>query len=1578
MTALYQDFMSDLFDSRQSPLLIEVQKKHFDQLKNDNETFSELVSYRKIYDAEFSDKELTNLIIINAADGEKTQILNTIYHLVSKSLKNKKALDSVLKVSVYFSTLGFAELVDDNITSKISDVVTDYKDKLTEILGDKGSEYITEKPVNIVIDTIENSAKRATEAANERHQLGSELYLSNQAKKCLLELATNISTYHTPHQAMQFTLKLITALGLDAPKLIVINNPYNLDSASLSLLSLLFSHAKDLKQKGQSTNISVLFNYTNQQPYDEPNDAHDLDNNDHEHFLNLKRLRHMVQRYGMLEKPGASIPKVVIRASTFIGRIEELAQLSQSHLNFIGQCKEEGQNTKKSLWTLITGEPGTGKTALVNKHLESIKNNDDSLISSQIRLRLLNQVGHKSQMTGLASLLQSIQSESIRLTQYYQANQNFIVRAINDKEILLKDAKKDVGQTIKDKQLSQSIIKKAVKFIADCASFGTIHGAASAALDAFSLDKSHVQTADAMAADNSVDKKQSQFDQLSMALQHLSHISVAVNGKAAAIPLLLFIDDLQWLDELSAEFILTRLLPQFSAQVLLTARQSDSETSYKLALQEENRSPYRIKLFNIAKLCNPTSNNNVTNTQILAEQKKHIRLTEQFILKGMDKHTLALLIRSVYCGTSQEQSDIVASALIEALTEEDVTKKTQVITLFAVEALNVISDDAFYIRNTELTRLIIQPIKGICKINPAAEKNLHQIVKKVFSLLRKVHIDAFNHDSLQDETKRSFTLSSYAVMEERLFIINQYFAEYGDAATFSLQLSAVIGAPFDSDLISNLITTLRDVDTVKYPELSPLKTYLNQQTGGTLTPEHLDILDEVFEILRRLQQGRNMHQYRHGLFAVFLRQQAKHSLTTFFDHKEGRYTINVFFAYCQEVFDTKLEIFKGMTQPTTEQFKDNLYLMLSLNNLVEFAYGFDKKFWAEGYSNSLNSLAYLYGQTNSTDAGIYLHEKSLAIRERLYAEHPDRWARHYGTSLNNLAISYAQVGRVTDGIRLNEKALVIGEMLYAEHPEESAEDYSRCLTNVAYCYGLVGRKDEGIPLLERAFAVIEGVYADRPDRWAARFSRTMHNLAVSYEQVRRTDDAIHLNERAFAIQEELYVKNPDRWSIEYCESLNNLATSYAQDSRTDDAIRRHEQALVVLGGLYNDNPRRWVEAYSFSLTNLAYCYTHVGQTDKGINYHEQALGILEEPYAEYPDRWSEDYCRSLSNLAYCNVQVSRTDEGMRLHERALAILEGLYANNSDGWGEQCCSALRNLASCYKQVNCMDDAIRLNEQALDILEGLYTEDPVRWAEDYSTSLTNLASCYQQVSRTDDCIRLHERALAMRERLYAEDPNRWAKEYCDSLSNLASSYELSERKSEGISLNKRAVSILEELYAKSPARWANDYSSGLSVLAYSYEEGGYMDDAIHLHEQALAMREELYADSPAQWVKIYSASLKSLARIYVDVGRSDEGICLNERAVAILKELYAEKPIRWAEDYSMSLSSLAISYALTSRIDDGIRIFKEALAILKGLYFENPSLWAEDYSLNLKNLAYCYEQIGRTDEGIRLNEQATAIF
>ena len=121
-------------------------------------------------------------------------------------------------------------------------------------------------------------------------------------------------------------------------------------------MSLLFSYAKQQKEQDKHIGLSVVYTYSDP--------SFDLYQEVAPELITKQQLlseqRRFVQRYAMLELPSSDIPNLAVKSSLFIGRQEELHTLN----------KQYAARTPTTL-TVICGEPGIGKTALVNQHIKN-------------------------------------------------------------------------------------------------------------------------------------------------------------------------------------------------------------------------------------------------------------------------------------------------------------------------------------------------------------------------------------------------------------------------------------------------------------------------------------------------------------------------------------------------------------------------------------------------------------------------------------------------------------------------------------------------------------------------------------------------------------------------------------------------------------------------------------------------------------------------------------------------------------------------------------------------------------------------------------------------------------------------------------------------------------------------------------------------------------------------------------------------------------------------------------------------------------------------------------------------------
>ncbi|MBA6364153.1 ATP-binding protein, partial [Colwellia sp. BRX8-8] len=1056
----------------------------------------------------------------------------------------------------------------------------------------------------------------------------------------------------------------------------------------------------------------------------------------------------------------------------FVGRENELSELTKAHATFIAFHQESKDRKKTSQWTLIKGEPGTGKTALINKHLANIDEKSDARNHSQIKLRLLNQVGHSSEVTGLASLIQSIQSEAERLTQYYQANQNFIQEKISEKNLAYKNAKTEVKHLEDNRKGLFKLVKGATEFVADVASLATLYQAGTSALNTFTLGKNHRQTGEALHQENSKDKKQEQFNQLNMALRYLSNIAQIVDKKAEQMPLLLFVDDLQWIDELTAEFILAHLLPAFPTELLFTARGSDSETSYKLAVEEQGHSPYKLALFDVAKLSHIKVTSERKPKKLVANQL--ITLQPQIIIKGMDHETLSELIKLTYQNASKDQTDSIASAVMNALSVESITETTQVITLFAIETLNLISDPSFYRKNTRLTPLIIQPKKGVYEINALEKQVLINTVENIFTLLRDAHTQAYTHDSLQDNSNNHFTLSSYAVMEERLFIIGQYFNEYSNAAIFSLQLSALIGTPFESTLVQKMITKIIGVDLNEYPLLEPLKLELSQQTGTALEPEHYDILEEILEILKRLDLTKNMHQFKHGLFSNFLRQKLKYEFHTLFSAHTPKEAMNMFFDFCSRLLIVEIEIIEREKNSVASMFFQNWnkerdielrYYRSALLNVIEMAYEIDASKWTYQYRLCLMSNAEDSAKSKGIDFSIKLYEKSLYISEECHKSEEGNEASKLLLikSLNELATMYKSVNRRNDAIKIDERILSIIKPLYGKNKILWVERYIVALGQLAISYISQNKYEGALTLQKQAITYVEEFYNKfhYKTKWMRIYSRCLNQAVEIYlHQPSGSENSIELCTRSLSISKSLYEKWKDTEStVDYAKVLSTKALLLSNQDNDIEAIECQKRSVMLFKELYQNDNEMLADLYTNGLNKLAGLLNISLKYTDSVYVQKISLDIIEPLFENDNTRYSYAYSNGLNNLATSFINLQEYDEAKILREKNQVILKALYEQDKIFWVERYIDNMYGLVSIYDKEGDHSNAVQLIKTMKVILEPLFEKNNEMWAEEYIEVLMMLVHGYNNVGKEREATYLQEQSIILLKQLYEQDNARW---------------------------------------------------------------------------------------------------------------------------------------------------------------------------------------------------------------------------
>jgi len=265
-------------------------------------------------------------------------------------------------------------------------------------------------------------------------------------------------------------------------------------------------------------------------------------------------------------------------------------------------------------------------------------------------------------------------------------------------------------------------------------------------------------------------------------------------------------------------------------------------------------------------------------------------------------------------------------------------------------------------------------------------------LEHTFEILNDKYKTAFEHINTQDETEfqQKFNLMAYAVLEERLNILRVYFKDHGNAAVNTLLFSSLLGTPFNSEIVKNI---LQELSTTEEELLQPLKEYiLEGKNEVTLTEVHYEIIEEIYEILSRYIPFQNTYEYRHSLLDIFLKQQLEYQLSSYLtkDTQNAKDILCKFILLSVQKEEKKQLFYKKDEHNlNSKEYEYMLYFKETILNVLSYGIKQNAYKWTKEYVTNLIELSTYFRHSKNIHKAIDLLKKAEKILENYRLEKHD-------------------------------------------------------------------------------------------------------------------------------------------------------------------------------------------------------------------------------------------------------------------------------------------------------------------------------------------------------------------------------------------------------------------------------------------------------------------------------------------------------------------------------------------------------------------------------------------------------------
>ncbi|MFP4609045.1 MAG: tetratricopeptide repeat protein [Candidatus Aenigmatarchaeota archaeon] len=229
-----------------------------------------------------------------------------------------------------------------------------------------------------------------------------------------------------------------------------------------------------------------------------------------------------------------------------------------------------------------------------------------------------------------------------------------------------------------------------------------------------------------------------------------------------------------------------------------------------------------------------------------------------------------------------------------------------------------------------------------------------------------------------------------------------------------------------------------------------------------------------------------------------------------------------------------------------------------------------------------HDLGSLYFRQGKYDKALNLMEKALELREDIGDD------KGIADTLNNIAVVYDDKRELDKALDYYEKSLKIEKKI------GDKRGIAMSFNNIAVVYWNKGEMDKALEHYEKSLQITRKI----GDKWGV--GQSLNNIAGVYWSKGKLDKVLEYCEKSLEIRREI----GDKQGI--ARSLNNVGETYYNKGKLDKALEHYEKSLEISRNI-GDTP-----GIAMSLNNLAQVYRRMGRTDEAMKKLDESLNICSE------------------------------------------------------------------------------------------------------------------------------------------------------------------------------------------------------------------------------------------------------------------------------------------------------------------------------------------------------------------------------